>query len=204
MRQLDPLLLTEQAAPSTPAAGIAYLYIDSGHQLRMVDSTGADKEISFMPNLDDIFVAIAGLTTATTLYSANDVLGNEMTLPLCSASGKGAVINDASYTVLKPGVILGQVDLYLFKTASTPAANNAVADWADADMDDNFLGMITFEKPIEGASNGFARAVTGLPLTVKGSSSVNVFGVPVTRVAHTIHFAAATDMVFRLGVLQQT
>lgn len=192
------------ASPGAPAAGYKYLYPKTDGKWYVQDSAGVEKEISLMPKLDDIFVAIAGLTTVTTLYTGGDVLGNEMTFPVCAAAGKGSVINDASYAVLKPGVILGALDLYLFKVASTPAANNAVADWADGDVDDNFLGMITFEKPTETASNGVARAVAGLPITVKGSASVNIFGVAVTRVTHTVHFNAATDLIFRLGVAQES
>lgn len=202
-RVIGELVLVEQATPGNPAAGSHSVYFKSDGRLYILDSAGNEREIGVMPNLDDIFVQIAGLTTATTLYTGGDVLGNEMTFPVCAASGKGAVINDASYAVLKPGVILGALDLYLFKVASIPAANNLPADWADGDVDDNFLGMITFEKPTEGASNGVARAVAGLPLTVKGSASVNIFGVAVTRVTHTVHFNAATDIEFRLGVAQQ-
>lgn len=192
------------ATPANPTAGSQLVYPKSDGRWYVLDSAGTEREIGVMPNLDDVFVAIAGMTTAATQYAANDQMGNELTLPLCAAAGKGAIINDASYTVLKPGVILSTLDLYIFKSPSTPAGDNAAANWADGDIDDNFLGMISFEKPIEGASNGVARAVTGLPLTVKGNASVNVYGVAVVRVAPTVFFASAADIVFRFGVLQQT
>lgn len=199
----DAFTLLEQADPSNPAASFHKMWFGTDGRLYILDSSGNKREIGVMPNLDDIYVQIAGMTIATTQYAAGDQMGTEMTFPVCAASGKGAIINDATAQYLKPGVILGALDLYLFKTASTPAGDNAVADWADSNVDDNFLGLITFEKPTETASNGVARAVSGLPITVKGSSSVNIFGVAVVRVAPTVFFGAATDIWFRLGVAQQ-
>jgi hypothetical protein len=142
---------------------------------------------------DVLIVPSAGLTTATTAYTAGDQLGAEMTFAVGRSTVRGAVITDA--LLFDRAKVVGAVDLYLFQTASTPAGDNAPNAWADTVIP---IGIISFGTPVASANNSVARPTDGVPLVVKGSASVNVFGVLVTRAAHTF-FGAVTDLVVVLG-----
>jgi hypothetical protein len=156
--------------------------------------TGAAESIGLFPPLAPFFTS-AGLTTATTAYTAGDVLGSEWTFPICRASGRGVILTSA--TLIDKAKILGASDLYLFDRASSPAADNAANSWADANMA-NLLGIVNFPAPTVSALNGAAVANAGIPEVLIGNASVNVFGVLVTRAAHTF-FGAVTDLVLCLG-----
>lgn len=141
---------------------------------------------------DVLVQASAGLTTATTAYIAGDVLGTEFTFALARAAGRGVVITSA--VLYDKAQRVGAVDLYLFQTASSPAADNAPNSWADSVIP---IGIIQFGAPIASALNNAGLPTAGLPLIVK-SSTVNIFGVLVTRTGHTF-FGAVTDLVVVLG-----
>lgn len=178
--------------------------------IRTLDRSGIDTEIAGLdvaqsgeaerlglPPSKSIAVNAAGLTTAATAYTAGDVLGTELTFANCARfSGGGTQLISASIT--DRAKILGAVDLYIFDRASTPAADNAANSWADADMD-NLVTVINFGALIASALNGAAVAVGGLPV-VANPNATSLFGVLVTRSAHTF-FGAATDLRVKLGVI---
>jgi hypothetical protein len=159
-----------------------------------VMGTGATEAIGLFPPLAPFFTS-SGLTTSVTAYSIGDVLGAEWTFPICRASGRGVILTSA--TLIDKAKVIGATDLYLFDRASSPAADNAANSWADANMA-NLLGIVSFPAPTASALNGAAVANAGIPEVLIGNASVNVFGVLVTRSAHTF-FGAATDLVLCLG-----
>jgi hypothetical protein len=163
----------------------------------LIDVTdGVAAELLGLVAPDIVWVDSTGLTTSVTAYSIGDVLGAEFTFTVCRAAGRGSVITHAM--LLDAANIVGAVDLYLFKQASTPAADNAANSWSDANRKLE-IGKIQFETPATpSALNRDAIATNGLPLVVKGNSSTDIKGTLVTRTAHTF-FGAASDLTVVLG-----
>jgi hypothetical protein len=140
----------------------------------------------------------SGLTTATTAYTSGDQLGAEMTMTLtsnsqaCSGYITGVVVTDDSD-------VIGALDLLFFTAASTPAADNAAASWADANMQTCCAAM-SLTTVIDLALN---KVVTS------GLSDVKVpFVAPtgvlyvnaVTRTGNAVFASGATALRYRLFV----
>lgn len=159
-------------------------------------SDGADAEQLGLGKNTPIIGTSAGLTTATTAYTAGDQLGTEITFTSIVRTNRGGIIQQAS--LVDKAKVIGAVDLYLFSAATTPAADNAANAWSDADML-NLIGVIHFNDVIVSANN-YAVLATNLPFVIKPSTG-NVFGNLVTRTGHTF-FGAVGDLQVRLGVSQ--
>lgn len=139
----------------------------------------------------------AGLTTATTAYSAGDQLGTELSFASAVrlAGGTGRV--ESALLMDKAKVVAG-VDLYLFDRSVVPAADNAAFAFSDADM--MFCqGVIEFRAAKSGANNAVLLGL-GLPIVVKPNVTT-LFGHLVTQSGHTF-FGAAGDLVVTLGIAQ--
>ena len=142
-----------------------------------------------------ITVTSAGLTTATTAYVTGDQLGTELSFASIVRTAKGSVINSAA--IIDKAKVLAAVDLFLFDSATTPAADNAANSWSDADML-KCLGVIHFADQIISANN-HVLLPTNLPLVVKPASGTTILGDLVTRSGHTF-FGAVGDVQVSLGV----
>jgi len=136
----------------------------------------------------------SGLTTATTAYTSGDVLGGELSFASAARiTGGRGVIEGA--VLLDKADIVGAVDLFLFRAASTPAADNAANGWADADME-NLVGVVSFPYPYDSANN---RAATWVGAQPYECAATTLFGVLITRSDHTF-FTAVTDLRVTLQV----
>lgn len=160
-----------------------------------IDGTDEVQCVNPRPVVARIKVSSAGLTTASTAYSADDQLGTELTFANAARfSGGSGIIQSA--TLLDDAAIVGTVDLYLFDQTVTPASDNAAAAFSDADMQ-NCLGIITFPPPTTDANNGISTVnVSGLAYVCNGTS---LFGSLVTRSGHTF-FGAVDDLTVSLVV----
>ena len=131
----------------------------------------------------NVSVAIAGLTTATTLYTDGDVLGTApMTFNLGVDQGHitGAVIINATVNV-------GAVDLFLYDRSVTSAANNVAHSISDADRLFS-LGMISFPAMQLGQDAfGQMSCIDSLALPFDANASNTIYGILVTRSTHTVH-----------------
>ena len=145
----------------------------------------------------------AGLTTATTAYTAGDTAGTELTLANAArVSGWGGVITGASLLDKSNKVNAIGVEFWLFKAASTPSADNAAADWSDANMA-NFVGIITFD-------TGSWKINTSNSINTQqnlnlgyGCSATSLFGTFVLRgVPAGNFFSATTDLRIVLHMLR--
>jgi hypothetical protein len=144
-------------------------------------------------NIVRVSVASAGLTTATTLYTDGDVLG---TAPL--AFNMGAVDGIITNAVMVNATVnIGAVDLFLFDRSVTAAANNAAHSISDADRLFT-LGVISFPFPFNDAL-GQTASIDSLGLAWVANAASTIYGIPVTRSTHTVHFGAATDLQFILS-----
>jgi hypothetical protein len=161
-------------------------------------ATAADPVVSAIPApaTRRIQVQSAGLTIATTAYTANDQLGTILTFAnAVRQTGATGVIQAA--TLLDQAAVIGAVDLYLFDRTVTLAADNAAAAFSDADM--LFCqGIISFPAPQGGTGNSIATVVSGLGISC---SATSLFGALVTRAGHTF-FGAVTNLAVSLHILQ--
>lgn len=161
------------------------------------NSEGGAAYVDLRQKVTVLTVTSAGLTTASTAYTAGDQLGTEITVA-SAVRQSGATATIVHAVLLDKANAIGPVDLFLFDRASTPAADNAANAWSDADML-NCLGIIEFAYPKPTANNRFAHAVN-LPVMIMPNAT-SLFCDFVTRQGHTF-FGAAGDLVAKLFVVQ--
>jgi hypothetical protein len=148
-----------------------------------------------------IQVNSAGLTTVTTSYTSGDQLGTELTFAgAASITGWGGVIVGATLIDKALKVNTGDVELWLFNAASTPASDNAAADWSDANIL-NLEGIIKFATAdwrtnASNAVNNQQNLAIGY-----GCAATSLFGSLVTRQANGV-FSAVTDLTVILHVVR--
>lgn len=160
-------------------------------------SDGSDAEqLGIGKNLP-ILGTSAGLTTASTAYTANDQLGTEITLSSIVRSNRGCILQSAS--LVDKSKLIGAVDAYIFSAATTPAADNAVNSWSDADML-NLLGIVHFMDVVT-SNNNYAVGAVNLPMVLKPTSGTSLFLDLVTRTGHSF-FGAVGDLQVTLGISQ--
>lgn len=145
-------------------------------------------------NLGVASATSAGLTTATTAYTAGDNLGTiwSWTLPLSATQAwiTGGVLHDKAD-------ILGFTTLYLFDRSITLPADNAAPTTAPSDADNLFgLGALYFPTPDDLGANRMGQ-LDSMAKFVKANASNLIYGMLVTGVGHTF-FGAATDIVIDL------
>ena len=188
----------------TAGAGTNVATDDIGgvHHQRMKVSLGADGTANDLdgstargafvdprPYNDRIVVQSAGLTTATTAYTSGDQLGTVLTFTAPPrASGGYATLVGA--VLIDEAKVTGPVELYIFDRSVTAAADNAAADFSDADMA-NLVGIIDFPSPKTLTSN-YVSLGTPLPQVLKANAA-DLYGYLVTRSGHTF-FAAVTNL----------
>lgn len=167
-------------------------------QVVMIDTASdAESERTGLPPSRVLTATSAGLTTSVTGYVPGDVVGTEMTFANAARySGGGLTV--VSAILVEKADIMGAADLYIFDRASTPAADNAAATWADADVL-NLLGVINFGAAQDIGANRQSVAVGGLPF-IAVPNATSLFGVLVTRSTHTF-FGAVGDIQIKLGVI---
>jgi hypothetical protein len=146
----------------------------------------------------------SGLTIATTAYTSGDMLGQEQTLTGAAASTGGrGVITEITLQNSANTVALGATELWIFPAASTPAADNAAAAWADAILRGNPapLAAIAIPAPTTIGATGQMITVGGLWLPFTTGATANMFVNHVTRTGHTF-FTAATDIQLTFEIVQ--
>lgn len=138
-----------------------------------------------------IVATSTGLTTATTAYTSGDVLGGQLQFRI--GDGFGAAYGEVeNVVIIDKAAVIGTVELWLFTSAVTPAADNAAVSFSDADMQ-NLVTVLN-------CSTGYANAANKVQLldpaesrpVFTGASGI-LYGSLVTRSGHTF-FGAATDL----------
>lgn len=138
----------------------------------------------------------AGLTIATTAYTAADQLGTEIT----GATGGGASAKGEirAITLVDYSKIIGATELIVFGAATTPAADNAAASWSDADMDKSEPGArLDLPAPVV-YPNNYVVAVPNLCIPFTADGSGNIYFDLITRLGHTF-FGAVGDLRLKVG-----
>jgi hypothetical protein len=195
-------ILTDDCGAPGHAQGMKIAYSADGvATFTTVDANGI--LVSPGASVKRIEVDSAGLTTASTAYTAGDQVGTEYTFANAARiSGGGGVI--AGITVLdKPKVMSGtpaSFDFYLFHTSVTGAADNAAFDDSDSDMG-NCLAIINFTTGawISSSSNAVApQHGLSIPYTC---ATTSLFGIMVCRTNHTF-FGATSDLRVGLNLIR--
>lgn len=144
-------------------------------------------------NLLTVSATSAGLTTASTAYTAGDNLGTIWSWsisPATYALVTGAVLHDKAD-------ILGATSLYLFDRSVTIPADNAAPTTTPSDADNLFsLGAIYFPPPDDLGANRLA-SIDSLGKLVRANGSNTIYGMLVTNTGHTF-FGAVGDIVIDL------
>lgn len=130
-------------------------------------------------------------------YSPNTHLGGEIQFANAARGNSGfATITTA--TLVDRASVLGAVDLYLFSQSVTPAADQASANFSDADMQ-YYVGTISFPAPTS-LINNRAVSLSAIGLTYQ-TYATTLYGYLVTLTTHAA-FNSASDIRLGLTVYQ--
>lgn len=144
-------------------------------------------------NLLVVSATSAGLTTATTAYTAGDDLGTIWSWSISPAT-QGLIVGAELHDKAD---VLGATSLYLFDRSVTLPADNAAPTTAPSDADNLFaLGAIYFPPPDDLGANRLA-FLDSLGKLVKANASNTIYGMLITLSGHTF-FGATTDIVIDL------
>jgi len=135
-------------------------------------------------------------------YSADDALGNEMELDFgVKTIGTWDAYTLQSVSLVDKGKQDAEIDVLFFDASVTPASDNAAADFTDAQLAANFLGIVTISGSDYGDLNDNSVATVknvGLQLRpVDGTGSIYAYAV--TRGTPT--YTSTTDLVFKFDVI---
>lgn len=142
-------------------------------------------------NLDYVVATASGLTTATTTYAANDVLGAIMSWNISNAKG---LLTDVAF--IDQSDVLGACELYLFDRSISPGADNAAFAPSDADAL-FYIGKVSLPAPddVGGCRIGSLDSLG----KVLRANATTIFGVLVTLTANAVFAGGATSVQVNLG-----
>jgi len=173
-------------------------YVDSG--------TGLTYHVPVITNKT---LSVVGTNTGgigTTAYAANQVMGtSQFTFPgVALKAGLGGVIQNASlYCAV---VSTGQYIIRLFDkplTTSTFTDRQAYSLFNIPDSEaQSFVGDIEFSFPLASANNTlYSVTGVGMSFTTDSAGSPNLYGVLLSRNAHTLAGATGQDIRINLEIL---
>lgn len=139
-----------------------------------------------------ISVASAGLTTATTSYTAGDQVGTQFTLAN-AAQTTGGTGYITGVTLVDAADIIGAYDIVFFDSTVTLAADNAAFAISDADAL-KIVAVVQLNGAYDIGNNRVAQAYNlSIPYTCSGGTSL--FAALITRGAHTFFGAVGNLQV---------
>lgn len=161
---------------------------DGDYSAVCVDSTGRLCVVA-RPGLFPVAVTSAGLTIATTAYTAGDQLGNIITIANAArVSGGGGYITHIRGVSAQDA--LGSVDMLFYDRSVTLAADNAAAAISDADA----LFITGEVVPLSIWDVGNNRVLQSGPIRIPYTcNATSLFSSATTKAGHTF-FAATTDI----------
>lgn len=142
-----------------------------------------------------IAVNSAGLTIATTAYTAGDQVGTQFTLANAArvTGGTGTIVG---VTLTSAADIIGAFDVVFMRSSITLAADNAAFAISDTDAL-AVVGLVQLAGAFDIGNNRIAQASSiAVPYDCTGTS---LFAALITRVGHTF-FAAVTDLQLQVFV----
>lgn len=148
--------------------------------------------------LVEVSATAAGLTTATTAYTAGDMLGSiwSFTSAVATPGGYGYIVG---VQLQDDSNVIGQVDIHFFSATVTQAADNVANSWSDADSQLG-EGVITLPLPYGSALNRKSVWQGALPFKV---AATTLFACFVTQSANAVFASGATALHCKLWIDQQ-
>lgn len=142
----------------------------------------------------------AGLTIATTAYTAGDQAGTEIALTAIGAANGYVLINDIS--MVDNSARIAAHELRIFNAATTPATDNLAASWSDADEAKLRGGVIYCSGIVVDSLNATCNYAFK-PFIAKCDASGNLYLDVVLRAVPTsTFFAAVGDLNFVVSAFQ--
>lgn len=142
-------------------------------------------------NLSRVSVQSAGLTIATTAYTAGDQVGTMFTFTgMARANGGSGTI--VGVMMISAADITGGYDLALFRSNITLAGDNAAFAISDTDALE-FAGLVQMSGAWDIGNNRVAQQFNLSVPYVCGSGTTSLFGTLITRSGHTF-FGAVGDI----------
>lgn len=138
----------------------------------------------------------SGLTTATTAYTAGDVLGAGWTVPN-AAKASGGTGRIVGVTMVDYSDIVASVTLYFFDSSVTFGSDNAGPSISDADSLKAVGAPLTVYLNDVGSTRIGGVDSISIPYYCSGGTDLYVYAV--TNVGHTF-FGAATDLKLRVAL----
>lgn len=148
--------------------------------------------------LVEVSATAAGLTTATTPYTAGDMLGTiwSFTSAVATSGGYGYIVGAQ---LQDDSAVIGAVDIHFFSATVTQAADNAANSWSDADSQLG-EGVISLPGPYLSALNRKAVWQGALPFKC---AATTLFACFVTQSANAVFASGATALHCKLWIDQQ-
>lgn len=145
-----------------------------------------------------VTATIAGMTTATTAYTAGDQLGTLVSLSsMTNASGGYGTIT--GLWVYDDSSVIGGLELYFFNASITPASDNAAFSVSSADML-KCCGSIIVPTPVN-TGNGYYISLNSVNFDYDTSGGTTLYMAVQTLIGHTF-FGAADDIDFGFYILK--
>lgn len=141
-------------------------------------------------------VTSAGLTTATTSYTAGDQVGNLFTIANAARAtgGTGRIVG---VTLLDDADIIGPYDVVFFRSSVTLASDNAAFAISDADAAE-IIAVVPLSGAWDLGNNRIGQAHSiSIPYDCSGGTSL--YASLITRAAHTF-FSATDDLTLQVFV----
>lgn len=151
----------------------------------------------------EFVLASSGLTTATTAYTSGDVLGGQMTMNM-NNYGSGPIAGCIeAVTITDDSGVIGAVDLFLFNTSTTPAADNAAYAPSDAEIR-TCVGVISATVlPSSGANNKIVTLSNAEQDVPFYTATGILYVVAVTRTGNAVFAGGATSLQYRVLICQE-
>ena len=168
---------------------------DGDYSAISVDSTGNMNTVG-RRDQQRIAVTSAGLTIATTAYTAGDQVGTIFTFANAAriTSGGGII---TGVRLIDAGDVLGAVDVVFFDSTATLAADNAAFSLSDADAL-KVVGLVQLAGSYDLGPNRLCQAFNlAVPFALSGGTSL--FAALITRTANPI-FSAVGDIQLAITV----
>lgn len=161
---------------------------DTAANVQAVTSAGAARVASHRDTLR-IQVAVSGVTTATTAYTAGDQVGTLISLADAGRSNGntgrivGVVLHDASD-------IIGAYDVVFFRSSVTLAADNAVFSISDTDALE-LVGIAQLAGAFDIGNNRICQSYN-LAIPYDTGSNTTLYAALICRVGHTFFASGST------------
>lgn len=154
----------------------------------LTTDSGGNQNIKARRDLVRIATTSAGLTIATTAYTAGDQVGTQFTMAGAAraSGGTGTIVGCAlinAHLTLTGAEVIGAYDVVITRSSITLAADNAAYAISDADAC-NVVGLIQLAGSFDIGNNRISQ-MFNLAIPYDCSGGTSLYASLITRTAHT-------------------